>query len=43
MGKRIFSTLLLWILVGLAVWYFRTNGALVLITVISVLGVAAGV
>ena len=37
MGKRIFSTILLWTLVGVALWYFRTNGALVLITAISVL------
>ena len=37
MGKRIVSTVLLWTLVGLALWYFRTNGALVLITLISVL------
>ena len=36
MGKRIFSTVLLWTIVGLAVWFFRTNGALVLILVISV-------
>jgi phosphatidate cytidylyltransferase len=36
MGKRIFSTVLLWTIVGLAVWFFRTNGALVLITIISV-------
>jgi phosphatidate cytidylyltransferase len=37
MAKRIFSTLLLWTIVGAAVWFFRTNGALVLITAISVL------
>jgi phosphatidate cytidylyltransferase len=37
MGKRIFSTVLLWTIVGLAVWFFRTNGALVLIGLISVL------
>ncbi|MGH7946868.1 MAG: phosphatidate cytidylyltransferase [Opitutaceae bacterium] len=36
MGKRIFSTVLLWTIVGLAIWFFRTNGALVLILVISV-------
>ena len=36
MGKRIFSTIALWTIVGLAVWFFRTNGALVLITLISV-------
>jgi phosphatidate cytidylyltransferase len=37
MGKRIFSTLMLWTLVSLVAWYFRTHGALVLITAISVL------
>lgn len=37
MGKRIFSTLLLWSIVGAAIWFFRTTGALVLITAISVL------
>lgn len=37
MGKRIFSTILLWTIVAVALWFFRTNGALVLITVISVL------
>jgi phosphatidate cytidylyltransferase len=37
MGKRIFSTILLWTIVGVALWFFRTNGALVLITLISVL------
>lgn len=36
MGKRIFSTVLLWTIVGLAVWFFRTNGALVLIVTVSV-------
>src|SRR5688572_9501606 len=36
MGKRIFSTVLLWTIVGLSLWFFRTNGALVLITLISV-------
>ena len=36
MGKRIFSTVLLWVIVGAALWLFRTNGALVLITIISV-------
>lgn len=36
MGKRIFSTVLLWVIVGAALWFFRTNGALVLITIISV-------
>jgi phosphatidate cytidylyltransferase len=36
-GKRIFSTVLLWTLVGLSLWMFRTNGALVLVTIISVL------
>src|SRR5215212_5770412 len=37
MGKRIFSTVLLWTIVGSALWFFRTTGALVLITLISVL------
>lgn len=37
MGKRIFSTVLLWTIVATALWFFRTNGALVLITLISVL------
>lgn len=37
MGKRIFSTVLLWTLLGLCLWFFRTQGALVLITLISVL------
>lgn len=36
MGKRIVSTVLLWTIVGLAVWFFRTPGALVLITVVSI-------
>lgn len=37
MGKRIFSTVLLWLILGAALWFFRTEGALVLITVIAVL------
>lgn len=37
MGKRIFSTILLWTLIGVSLWFFRTNGALVLVTLISVL------
>ena len=37
MGKRIISTFLLWSLVGAVVWFFRTPGALVLVTLISVL------
>lgn len=37
MGKRILSTLVLWGIVGTALWYFRTAGALVLIGVIAVL------
>lgn len=37
MGKRIFSTVLLWTIVGGSLWFFRTPGALVLITLISVL------
>ncbi len=36
MGKRIFSTVLLWALVGSSLWFFRTEGALVLILLISV-------
>lgn len=34
--KRILSTVTLWTLVGCSLWFFRTNGALVLITLISV-------
>ena len=37
MGQRLFSTLLLWAIVGTTVGYFRTGGALVLITLLSVL------
>lgn len=37
MGKRIFSTVLLWTLVAGVLWFFRTPGALVLATLISVL------
>ncbi len=37
MGKRIFSTVLLWTILGTCLWFFRTQGALVLITLISVL------
>jgi len=37
MGKRIFSTVSLWTVLGLALWFFRTNGALVLVTLVSVL------
>lgn len=40
MGKRIFSTFLLWGIVGGSLWFFRTTGALVLITLISVLTLA---
>jgi phosphatidate cytidylyltransferase len=36
MGKRIFSTVLLWTLLGLSLWFFRTNGALVMILLVSV-------
>jgi phosphatidate cytidylyltransferase len=36
MGKRIFSTVLLWTVLGLVLWFFRTNGALVLIVLLSV-------
>ena len=41
MGKRIFSTVLLWSLVGVVIWFFRTPGALVLVTLISVLTLRA--
>ncbi len=37
MAKRIFSTVLLWTIVGCVLWFFRTTGALVLITAISIL------
>ncbi len=37
MAKRIFSTVLLWAVVAGVLWFFRTTGALVLVTVISVL------
>lgn len=37
MGKRIFSTVLLWLLIFATLWFFRTNGALVLILLLSVL------
>lgn len=37
MGQRILSTVLLWTLLGGALWFFRTPGALVVITVISAL------
>ena len=36
MGKRIFSTVLLWTILGLVLWYFRTNGAIALVVIISV-------
>lgn len=37
MTKRIISTIVLWTLVGSVLWFGRTNGALALITIISVL------
>lgn len=37
MTKRIISTLVLWTVVGAVIWFGRTTGALVLITLISVL------
>ncbi|MBI5690810.1 MAG: phosphatidate cytidylyltransferase [Verrucomicrobia bacterium] len=37
MGKRIFSTVLLWTIVGSVLWFTRTTGAIVLTTLISVL------
>jgi phosphatidate cytidylyltransferase len=36
-AKRIFSTVILWSLIGGVMWFFRTTGVLVLITIISVL------
>ncbi|MES2693876.1 MAG: phosphatidate cytidylyltransferase [Verrucomicrobiota bacterium] len=36
MGKRIFSTVLLWSILIAVVWFFRNNGALVLIALTSV-------
>ena len=37
MAKRIFSTVVLWVGLGAALWIFRTRGALVLIALVSVL------
>lgn len=37
MGQRILSTVALWLVVGLSLWFFRTDGALALIGIISVL------
>lgn len=37
MAQRIFSTVLLWTIIGCVLWFFRTTGALVLITALSVL------
>ena len=37
MLQRIFSTVVLWLVVGSALWFFRTNGALVLTAIISAL------
>lgn len=37
MAKRIFSTVSLWLVIFAVLWFFRTNGALVLVTAISVL------
>jgi phosphatidate cytidylyltransferase len=36
-AKRIFSTVLLWSIVGGSLWFFRTTGALVMIGLLSVL------
>lgn len=36
MPQRILSTVTLWLVVGCSLWFFRTNGALVLIALISV-------
>ena len=37
MAKRVFSSVVLWALVLGTLWFFRTRGALVLITIVSVL------
>lgn len=37
MAQRILSTVLLWAIIGAVLWFFRTTGALVLITALSVL------
>jgi phosphatidate cytidylyltransferase len=37
MPQRIFSTVLLWAIVAAVLWFFRINGALILVTVVSVL------
>lgn len=37
MIKRIFSTAMLWIIVGAVLWYFRTSGAVLLTGVLAVL------
>lgn len=37
MGKRIFSTIILWSVVFCALWFFRANGAIALTTVVSVM------
>ncbi|MBM3853200.1 MAG: phosphatidate cytidylyltransferase [Verrucomicrobia bacterium] len=37
MAQRILSTVLLWLVVGAVLWFLRTPGALVLVTLISVL------
>ncbi|MDB6095306.1 MAG: phosphatidate cytidylyltransferase [Verrucomicrobia bacterium] len=37
MGKRIFSTVSLWLLVFATLWFFRTTGAVVMATLISIL------
>jgi phosphatidate cytidylyltransferase len=37
MAKRIFSSVALWTILGAALWFFRTRGALVLIALLSVL------
>jgi phosphatidate cytidylyltransferase len=37
MAQRVLSTVLLWFVVGAVLWFFRTPGALVLVTLISVL------
>ncbi|MCC6416202.1 MAG: phosphatidate cytidylyltransferase [Opitutaceae bacterium] len=40
MTKRIFSTILLWVIVGAVLWYFRTAGAVLLVGVLALLTLA---
>ena len=41
MGKRVFSTVLLWSISGTALWFFRTTGALVLIAIVFIINIFA--